>query len=572
MTRVCFAPRVAARMAVLGAWALMWFAPAGQAETIRVPVDQPTIQAAIDAAAVGDEVVVSAGIYFENIVFRGRDIVVRSRGGVAATIIDGGGAGPVVTFTGGESQDCILDGFTLRGGVGVAAEGYVSVGGGLHVVGAWPVIRACTIRECSAERGGGVYVGGVAQDATKLLSCVIEDNAANFGGGIFQEVARLEIFDCLVRRNTATIQGGGFHSRPLGGTTSIYQQSVIEHNVSGGGGGGGTFVVEGDGVYLVGESLFRENTAAGPGGGLNIISHATGGGAAEHGNVGACDFLANRASRGGAIAYTATSDATQGRHTIHRCLFARNVADGHDLGGALWVSQSGARVRITSSTLVDNVAAAGGGALYAQGTDGAISAFQGCLVWGHGATPFAGELAAAWSYQQSDVEGGAPAGAVSEDVVQIAPRFYDPRVFDYSVADDDPTADYGSENGNDDPWSVIRSALPGREGYPNMKGAGALTPGTLVWMLSSNLPAGSPGLAFVGFAAEPFELFGGTLVPTPQLALPFTVSPLGGGIGTLGTLPLGTPAGLEFFVQAWALDRRATQGWVATDTIKFRTR
>ena len=49
------------------------------ATTIHVPADQPTIQAGIDAAAVGDTILVAPGWYNENLHFGGNNTVVTSQ-------------------------------------------------------------------------------------------------------------------------------------------------------------------------------------------------------------------------------------------------------------------------------------------------------------------------------------------------------------------------------------------------------------------------------------------------------------------------------------------------------------
>ena len=53
-------------------------------DIINVPGDQPTIQAGIDEAVNGDEVVVAPDTYIETINLLGKEIVLRSSGGAAA--------------------------------------------------------------------------------------------------------------------------------------------------------------------------------------------------------------------------------------------------------------------------------------------------------------------------------------------------------------------------------------------------------------------------------------------------------------------------------------------------------
>lgn len=54
------------------------FATVGTIATIRVPEDQPTIQAGIDVAQVGDLVLVSPGTYTETLNLSGKTITLAS--------------------------------------------------------------------------------------------------------------------------------------------------------------------------------------------------------------------------------------------------------------------------------------------------------------------------------------------------------------------------------------------------------------------------------------------------------------------------------------------------------------
>ncbi len=107
-----------------------------------------SIQTAIDNAVDTDEIVVAPGTYFESINFLGKAITLRSSGGPDATIIDGNGALHVVQCVSGESQDTVLDGFTITGGAAF-------LGGGMFNDQAGPTVTDCAFVGNTAEGGGG---------------------------------------------------------------------------------------------------------------------------------------------------------------------------------------------------------------------------------------------------------------------------------------------------------------------------------------------------------------------------------------------------------------------------------
>ncbi len=106
-------------------------AAAVQAQIIHVPADYPTIQQGIDAAIEGDTVLVSDGIYYEQINFLGKKpLMVSSEfimdgdtNHIANTIIDGSqlpdiNNASVAYFVSDEDTTSVLCGFTIRNGKG----------------------------------------------------------------------------------------------------------------------------------------------------------------------------------------------------------------------------------------------------------------------------------------------------------------------------------------------------------------------------------------------------------------------------------------------------------------------
>src|SRR5215831_12866127 len=97
---------------------------AASAAVLHVPADYPTIQQALNAAASGDEVLVAAGTYHENLVLNAAQdgIKIDSESGPAVTILDGSSAGTVVTMN-SVGSGTELVGFTITHGVGNLAGG-----------------------------------------------------------------------------------------------------------------------------------------------------------------------------------------------------------------------------------------------------------------------------------------------------------------------------------------------------------------------------------------------------------------------------------------------------------------
>ena len=201
---------------------------------LNVPGEFGSIQDAIDAAVDGDIVLVAAGLYdgtgnYE-INFLGKRISLLSEAGPEETIIDCGKAGCGLKFTSGETQETLVDGFTISGG---ATNG---PGGGILCMDGSPTIENCRITGCSAlfSSGGGIFCGAGA--SPHIISCeFLENTAYIYGGGVYCSPGSGPILNtCTIQGNEGMIEGGGvacYDSSPL------IQRCVIFRNVSDAGGG-----------------------------------------------------------------------------------------------------------------------------------------------------------------------------------------------------------------------------------------------------------------------------------------------------------------------------------------------
>ena len=198
---------------------------AGEARpTNLMPAGFGTIQAAIDEGLSGT-LTLAMGVYNENIIFAGRHVSLTSIDPddpcvVAATIIQGTGEGPVVTFGGREASNCVLTGLTIRGGDNASGRG-----GGICGNDTLATISKCVITDNIAANGGGISDCDGA-----IRECVITGNAAsNNGGGLV--ACHGEITNCVIQDNSAT-RGGGMNN-----CNGVIENCTIANNAANEGGG-----------------------------------------------------------------------------------------------------------------------------------------------------------------------------------------------------------------------------------------------------------------------------------------------------------------------------------------------
>jgi len=267
----------------LAAWGSTWYVDGAVSEPgdgTSAESAFKTIQEGINAASDGDMVVVEEGIYAENIAFGGKNIVLRGMNpadptAVENTIIDGSRAGPVVTFTGTESQTCVLSGFTIRNG---SAE----KGGG--------ICGGTLIERTHATIGNNVIIGNTAtSDGGGLAYCdgfitgnTISNNVAERDGG------GLSRCNGTIRNNAISNNRGNDDGGGLFNCDGIVQGNVVSGNIAGDRGGGFFFcngIIEGN--------MISGNSAGSYGGGLWFC----------HGTIRNNLISANRAGNAGGVGF-----------------------------------------------------------------------------------------------------------------------------------------------------------------------------------------------------------------------------------------------------------------------------
>ncbi len=336
------------------------------AVTIRVPADQPTIQAGIEASVDGDTVLVADGTYAgagnQNLDYIGRAITVVSENGPDMTVIDCGDDGRGFNFISGENRLSLLAGFKIINGKEVK-------GGGIRCVSSSPTIRNCTISENSLEesgRGGGIYV---ESSDPVIENCLISDNfSPGAGGGIYCLGSAPAIQECRILNNSSYYSGGGIYCTSLHDEKPVIAACVISRNSCREFGGG--ICVQEDCDPIITNCVISDNSAK-DGGGLGV-----------YGN----EYYGWDASP-----------------TISNCIISENNASWY--GAGIRVG-SATCADIVNCTIVRNTAPFNGGGIYARGSSSYCHPdIINCIVWNNSPDQIDTDLGARISVSYSDIMG-----------------------------------------------------------------------------------------------------------------------------------------------------------------------
>jgi fibronectin-binding autotransporter adhesin len=277
-----------------------------------------TVQAAVDAASVGDVIKVAQGTYTEvqnvpslnTTTFSATQIVaitksVTIQGGYTTTnwttpypitqptTLDAQGQGRMLYVTGDITPT--IEGLRITGG---NADGCGSpwlgmdVGGGVYVVTATATIQDNHVFGNSADWGGGLFLH--YSDATLNANTVSTNTAGHDGGGLWLSVSPATLNGNTVSGNTAGMHGGGLS---VSSSDATLNGNTVSGNTASNDGGGMYFyrsaaptlsgniissntAFSGGGLYLyetdatLNGNIVSGNNAAYAGGGLGIRSSA----------------------------------------------------------------------------------------------------------------------------------------------------------------------------------------------------------------------------------------------------------------------------------------------------------
>ena len=163
----------------------------------------PTLQAAIDAAAPLDRILIAPGVHAMPAGPIAKPLTIEGIGGALGCVLDGGGAStvllaPVIDLGKGT---LVLRGVTVRSG-----RAWTAASGTLQ-------IERCRFLENGRDEDAGGALAVLAGATLRVVDSVFERNRSCCGGAIYCHFApaRLEATGCVFLDNSSPFEGGAIH-------------------------------------------------------------------------------------------------------------------------------------------------------------------------------------------------------------------------------------------------------------------------------------------------------------------------------------------------------------------------
>jgi len=505
-------------------------ASGAHADSLLVPAEHASIQAAVLAAQDGDTVLVAPGTYLETLDFLGKAIEVTGTGGAELTILDAGGLDHGVRFVSGEGPDSVLRGFTVRNAS--TAPGSF----GVYANGASPTLRELVVRDNHIAgggclefiRGGGI---GLIDSAAQLSQVTSRDNSVTTaciesfaaGAGVFVEGASdVLLEDCELRANLCAFGvpfGGGMCV--AGGNATLRRVCVLDNSRTG---------------------LFVDDFGTGPAPSVLLEE---------------CRLELNGVdgSAGNGLSLT------DGSAELRRCVIARNGVIGAEAG-------------VGGTLLLDHCTTWGNGSAPVFALFFAPPpVLSHCIVW-NGA--LSDGISGSADVRSSIVQGGWP----GEGNLDVDPLLRDPDTGDFRLLGGSPAIDAGdpavaldpdgslSDLGAFvyEPWIDLGHALPDATSAPRLAGTGALRDDTPLELRLTQAEPGGVTQLVIGFATLDAPFHGGVLVPAPALLVTARVDALGEQL-LRARWPAGSPSAFSVWVQHWLPSASAPLGFAASNAL-----
>jgi len=194
--------------------------------------------------------------------------------------------GSVVCFTTVEGSSSIIQGFTIRNGIGTQFAVGGRKGGGIFCNNSSPIIKNNVILNNRANHGGGIYC---SRSSPTITANTISYNYAGVGGGgiYCYDSSMAEISYNVISHDTSNFDGGGIMCEEYseatisnniisytdiqndgGGINCVFSDATIENNTIDRNGKSGMCSGEGMGIAMMSSDCVIKN---------NVITNNTGG-------------------------------------------------------------------------------------------------------------------------------------------------------------------------------------------------------------------------------------------------------------------------------------------------------